>query len=131
MHLEAGKEESRNRRKDRRQNDTDKQCEPCPSRRNDRGEVEDVSEYRTGIDALMHDDGRSDHAHADHTADRKVGTSQKDQSRNAKSKEHAGRCLLQNVQDVVHREQGGMLDDRGDDTQHDENQDDDNVKSVL
>ena len=131
MHLELRGEEAGNRCKAGREDDAHNKSQQHAKRCRHAGEIKNMSEHGTGVDSLVHDNCRCNHAHADHTADRKVGTCQKDQSRNAKSKEHAGRCLLQDVQDVVHREQGGMLDDRGDDAQHNENQDNDNVKSVL
>ena len=131
MHLEPRHEEAGEGREagaedDAQQKSQDRSC----SVRNARG-VKDVSEDRTGVDALVHHDGRGDHRHTDHTADGEVSTGQEDQTRNAECKEHTGRCLLQDVQDVGDREQLRVLHNRGDDAQEDEDRDDDDVESLA
>ena len=89
-----------------------------------------MSENRTGIRSLVHDDRCRYHRHTYHTADGKIGSGQKDQSRNTQCQEHTGRCLLKNVQDICRCEQLCVLHNRCDDAEEHEDADDYNVQSV-
>ena len=95
------------------------------------GKVKHMSENGTGVDALVHYDGGCRHTHTNHTSDRKVGTCQEDQSGNTERQEHTRRCLLQDVQHVVVGKQRCVLDDRGDDTQRDKDDQNRNIQTVL
>lgn len=95
------------------------------------GKVKDMTKYRAGVDALVHDDGGGRHAHTNHTADGQVGAGQQDQAGHAESQEHSGRGLLKDVQHVVHRQQLSVLDDGGDDTKGDEDDNDGKIQAVF
>ena len=122
MHFELGGEESGDGGENRAQHDTHQQGQDHPGRHGQSGEVKDMPEHASGVDALVHDDGGGGHAHAHHTADGQVGARQQDQARHAQGQEHPGGRLLEDVQNVVHRQQLnlGPLDDGGGDTQGDE-----------
>ena len=95
------------------------------------GKVKDMTKYRAGVDALVHDDGGGRHAHTNHTADGQVGAGQQDQAGHAESQEHSGRGLLKDVQHVVHRQQLSVLDDGGDDTKGDEDDNDGKIQAAF
>src|SRR5699024_8599597 len=114
VHLEFGREETGNGGKNRAQYNTDDQCQEHTGQDRQAGEIKHMAEHRAGVDTLMHDDGGGGHAHTDHTANGQVRTGQQDQAGDAQCQEHTRRRLLQDVQDVVHREQLHVLDDGGD-----------------
>ena len=95
------------------------------------GKVENLTEDRAGVDALVHDDGRRDHAHTCHTTDREVGTGQENQACDAEREEHTRRRLLQNVQNIVVGKELRVLHNRGHNAERDENHHNDNVETVL
>ena len=90
-----------------------------------------MSKYSARINSLVHNNGRRGHAHTNHTSDGKVGTRKQNQSRNAQSKEHSGRSLLQNVQNIVIGQQRRILHNRSNDTQCHKNQYNHDIQSIL
>ncbi len=93
--------------------------------------IKNMSEHRTGVDALVHDDGSGGHAHTHHTSDGQVRTCQEDQSRNAQSQEHSGRSLLEDVQHVIVGQKRRPFYHRRDNTQHNEHKDNGNIQTVF
>ena len=131
MHLKARREEAGNRSKAGCEHNAGKKRKHRSSHIGQGGKVKNLAEDRTGIDTLVHDDGRGDHAHTGHSSDREVGTGQENQTRNAERKEHARRRLLQNVQDIVVGKELGVLHNRRHNAQRNEDHHDDNVETVL
>src|SRR5699024_10610818 len=132
VHFKLGRKESGDGGKHGAQNDTHHQGQKDPHQHRHGAEVEDVPEDAAGVGSLVHHDGGGGHAHAHHTADGQVGTGQQDQAGHAQSQEHSGGRLLEDVQDVVHRQQlGAALEDGGGNTKADEDDNDGDIQAVL
>ena len=131
MDLKTGGKEAGDRRECGRDNAAHHQRQHHAQPEGNGSEVENVAEQGTGVDALVHDHRCEHHACTHHTADGQVGTGQQDQTADAQSQEHARRSRLQNVQDVIHRQQGHALDNRAENAQQDEDKENDDIQTVF
>ena len=131
MHLEFCGEAACNGGEAGAQRHADNQSQNYLCRCGQAGEIKYMAEHRTGVDALVHDDGGSGHAHADHTADGQVRTCKEDQSCHAQSQEHSGGSLLKDIQHVVVCKQRHSLDNGRNRAQNDENNHDGDVQTIF
>ena len=130
MNLKSGREEAGNAGEGCRDDAADQQREEHAGQNGNTRKIIDVPEERAGIDALVHDHGCEHHAGAHHTPHREVCTGQEDQAADTQCQEHARGCRLQDVQDIVHRQQLGMLDHRSQDAKQDKDADDHDIQTV-
>ena len=131
MHLKLRGKETGNRRKHGAQKDAHNQCQHDSRGNRQGGKVKDMTEHSAGVDALVHDDGRSGHTHTNHTSYGQVGTSQHDEAGNAQRQEHSRGRLLKNVEHVVVGQQRHILDDRRDRAQDNTYNNNGNIQSVV
>ena len=95
MHFKFGCKESADGCKECAQENTHYQCKNHSQADRHARKVKYMSENRTRVDSLMHDDGCRRHAHTDHTPDGKVRAGKENQACNTEGKKHSRRCLLQ------------------------------------
>ena len=131
MDLEPGGKEACDRGKQGRHAAAYNQRQHNPQADRNAGEVKHVAEQRAGVDALVHDHRGQHHAGAHHAAHRQIRAAQQDQAADAQCQEHARGRGLQDIQDIVHRQQLGMLDDRRQNAQENEDEQNGNIKPVL
>src|SRR5699024_7749325 len=131
VHFKFGCKKACDGCEERTQNHTRCQRKNHSSRNRYSCKVKNMSEHGTCIDTLMHNDGSCGHAHTNHTANGKIRTGQKDQSRNAEGKEHSRRSLLKDIQYVVVGKKRRSFHNRCNDTQRNEDQEDRNIQTIL